>query len=72
MDIETLGYIMKACIIMHNMIIEDEDEVDSEERFDDKEKMYVCPIIIPLILLKLSRHAKKLVTMKFIINYKKS
>jgi hypothetical protein len=38
MDIETLGYIMKACIIMHNMIIEDEDEVDPEERFDDEEE----------------------------------
>jgi hypothetical protein len=29
---------MKACIIMHNMIIEDEDEVDPEERFDDEEE----------------------------------
>jgi hypothetical protein len=28
---------MKACIIMHNIIIEDEGEVDAEERFDDKE-----------------------------------
>jgi hypothetical protein len=37
-DIETLGYIMKACIIMHNMIIEDEGEVDAEERFDDEEE----------------------------------
>ena len=29
----TLGYIMKACVIMHNMIIEDEGEVDPKERF---------------------------------------
>jgi hypothetical protein len=41
MDIETLGYIMKACIIMHNMIIEDEDEVDPEERFDDRKNVRV-------------------------------
>jgi hypothetical protein len=27
---------MKACIIMHNMIIEDEREVDAEECFDDE------------------------------------
>jgi hypothetical protein len=25
---------MKACVIMHNMIIEDEGEVDPEEHFD--------------------------------------
>ena len=30
----TLGYIMKAYVIMHNMIIEDEGEVDTEERFE--------------------------------------
>jgi hypothetical protein len=29
---------MKACIIIHNMIIEDEGEVDAEERFDDEEE----------------------------------
>jgi hypothetical protein len=29
---------MKACIIMHNMIIEDEGEVDADERFDDEEE----------------------------------
>jgi hypothetical protein len=29
---------MKACIIMHNMIIEDEDEVDADEHFDDEEE----------------------------------
>jgi hypothetical protein len=28
---------MKACIIMHNMIIEDEGDVDAEECFDDEE-----------------------------------
>ena len=33
-DEETLGDIMKACVIMHNMIIEDEEEVDPDERFD--------------------------------------
>jgi hypothetical protein len=33
-DKETLGDIMKACVTMHNMIIEDEGEVDPEERFD--------------------------------------
>jgi hypothetical protein len=37
MDIETLRYIMKACIIMHTMIIEDEGDVD-QERFDDEEE----------------------------------
>lgn len=34
-DEKTLGYIMKACVIMHNMIIEDEGEVDWEERFPE-------------------------------------
>ena len=33
-DTETLGDIMKACVIMHNMIVEDEGAVDSTERFD--------------------------------------
>jgi hypothetical protein len=26
---------MKACVIMHNMIVEDEGEVDLDERFQD-------------------------------------
>jgi len=30
----TLGYIMKACVIMHNMIIKDEGELDTEEHFE--------------------------------------
>jgi hypothetical protein len=29
---------MKACIIMHNMIIEDEGDVNLEEHFDDEEE----------------------------------
>ncbi|XP_066358602.1 uncharacterized protein [Miscanthus floridulus] len=33
-DTETLGIIMKACVIMHNMIIKDERVVDPTERFD--------------------------------------
>jgi hypothetical protein len=33
-DEETLGDIMTACVIMYNMIIEDEGEVDPDERFD--------------------------------------
>ena len=33
-DTETLGNIMKACVIMHNMIVEDEGVVDPTERFD--------------------------------------
>ena len=33
-DTETLGDIMKACVIMHNMIVEDEGVVDPTERFD--------------------------------------
>jgi len=34
-DIETLALIMRACIIMHNMIVEDEGfVVDPNERFD--------------------------------------
>jgi hypothetical protein len=37
-DIETLTLIMKACIIMHNMIIEDEGHVDPDERFDEEEE----------------------------------
>jgi len=31
---ETLGNIMKACVIMHNMIVKDEVVVDPSERFD--------------------------------------
>ena len=31
---ETLGNIMKACVIMHNMIVEDEVVVDPSVRFD--------------------------------------
>jgi hypothetical protein len=34
-DDETLAYIMKACIIMHNMVIEDEGIVDPNELFDN-------------------------------------
>ena len=33
-DTETLGNIMKACVIMHNMIIEDVGVVDLAEGFD--------------------------------------
>ena len=34
-DIETLALIMRACVIMHNMIVEDEGfVVDPNERFD--------------------------------------
>jgi hypothetical protein len=33
-DTETLGNIMKACVIMHNMIVEDEGVVDPTEQFD--------------------------------------
>jgi hypothetical protein len=34
-DIETLSKIMRACVIMHNMIVEDEGfVVDPNERFD--------------------------------------
>jgi hypothetical protein len=29
---------MKACIIMHDMIIEDEGEVNANERFDEEEE----------------------------------
>ena len=28
------GLIMRACVIMHNMIVEDEGIVDPDERFD--------------------------------------
>jgi len=34
LDIETLGDIMKTCVIMHNMIIEDEGVVDPTEQLD--------------------------------------
>jgi hypothetical protein len=34
-DTETLGMIMRACVIMHNMIVEDEGVVDPNERFED-------------------------------------
>lgn len=33
-DTKTIGDIMKACVIMHNMIVEDEGVVDPNERFD--------------------------------------
>jgi hypothetical protein len=33
-DTETLGDIMNGCVIMHNMIVEDEGVVDPNERFD--------------------------------------
>jgi hypothetical protein len=33
-DEATLSNIMIACIIMHNMIIEDEERVDPDERFE--------------------------------------
>ena len=33
-DTETLGDIMKACVIIHNMIVEDEGVVDPTERFN--------------------------------------
>ena len=33
-DTETLGMIMRACVIMHNMIVEDEGVVDPNERFE--------------------------------------
>jgi hypothetical protein len=29
---------MEACIIMHNIIIEDEGDVNVEKRFDDEEE----------------------------------
>jgi hypothetical protein len=31
---ETLVLIMRACVIIHNMIVEDERDIDPEERFD--------------------------------------
>jgi hypothetical protein len=37
-DVETLRYIIKSCIIMHNMIVEDEGEVNADERFDEEEE----------------------------------
>ncbi|XP_021317689.1 uncharacterized protein LOC8155651 [Sorghum bicolor] len=33
-DSETLALIMRACVIMHNMIVEDERNLDPDERFD--------------------------------------
>jgi hypothetical protein len=33
-DTETLAFIMRACVIMHNMIVEDERDIDPDERFD--------------------------------------
>ena len=33
-DTETLALIMRACVIMHNMIVEDEIDLDPNERFD--------------------------------------
>jgi len=34
-DRETLALIMRACVIMHNMIVEDERVLDPDERFPD-------------------------------------
>ena len=34
-DTETLALIMRACVIMHNMIAEDERVVDPDERFEN-------------------------------------
>jgi hypothetical protein len=34
-DQETLSDIMKACVIMHNMIVEDKGEIDPDEHFQD-------------------------------------
>jgi len=34
-DRETLALIMRSCVIMHNMIVEDERVVDPDERFPD-------------------------------------
>jgi hypothetical protein len=34
-DTETLAFIMRACVIMHNMIVEDERVVDPDERFEN-------------------------------------
>ena len=33
-DTQTLALIMRACVIMHNMIVEDEGILDPDERFD--------------------------------------
>jgi hypothetical protein len=67
-DIETLGYIMKACIIMHNMIIEDEAEVDAEERFNDEEDN----VRVSHHTSDLLEFIQKLGTIKFIINFRKT
>jgi hypothetical protein len=34
-DTETLAFIMRACVIMHNMIVKDERVVDPDERFEN-------------------------------------
>jgi hypothetical protein len=49
---------MKACIIMHNMIIEDEGEVDLMNVLNTVEKMWYLPMSTILILTNLLRHTK--------------
>ena len=59
-DRETLVLIMRACIIMHNMIVEDERVVDPDERFPDVAEM--CVLLMARLLthlLNLSRHIKR-------------
>ena len=33
-DTQTIGMVMRACVILHNMIVEDEGFVDPDKRFD--------------------------------------
>ena len=55
----TLGYIMKACVIMHNMIIKDEGELDTEEHFESGGDNVTPSHELHLILRNLLRRTKR-------------
>ena len=73
--IETLDYIMKACIILHDMIIEDERDANGAEDFDYEKVPKSIPTTVSMSLQKnlvnlrcSLRPMKKLEIEKLILN----